>query len=57
MDQDKRLGSAVRWLSLAALFGVALTLACAGANGDPAPEAPEAGAPGLDPCVEAGATE
>ncbi|MBX3196946.1 MAG: hypothetical protein KF894_02215 [Labilithrix sp.] len=56
MDHDKNLGSAVRWTALAALFGVAFALACAGANGDPAPEPPEAGTI-LDPCVEAGAPE
>ncbi|MBX3207566.1 MAG: hypothetical protein KF764_21130 [Labilithrix sp.] len=57
MDQDKHLGSAARWLALAALLAGASAIACAGANGDPAPEAQEAGAPSLEPCVEAGAAE
>ena len=57
MDQDKRFGSAVRWLAIITLFGAAFALACAGANGDPAPEAPEAGAAAPEACVDAGAME
>lgn len=56
MEQDKRLGSAFRWLAVA-LAGAALILACAGANGDPAPAAQEAGTVDINPCVDAGATE
>ena len=57
MDQDKRLGWAVRWLAIVTLFGSAFALACAGANGDPAPEASEAGATAPETCVDAGAME
>ncbi|HVJ88479.1 MAG TPA: hypothetical protein VM580_01670 [Labilithrix sp.] len=53
MNQDKRFSSAIRWTALALLFGVAFALACAGANGDPAPEPSDAAAP-LDPCLDAG---
>lgn len=55
MNQDDGLRTAARWMFVVTLFGVAC-LACAGANGDPAPEPVEAGA-ALDPCADAGAAE
>ena len=57
MDHEKKLGSAIRWMALLTIFGVAFALACAGANGDPAPAAQEAGTPVLEPCVDAGVAE
>ena len=57
MTDERRLGSTVRWAAILTLFGVAFVCACAGANGDPAPAEQEAGAPALDPCVDAGAVE
>jgi len=57
MNHERQLGSAVRWTAILTLFGITFAFACAGANGDPAPAAQEAGAPELDPCVDAGAVE
>jgi len=57
MDQDRRVGTAARWAAIVTFFGVTFALACAGANGDPAPAAQEAGTPEINPCVDAGATE
>ena len=54
MNQDTRLSAAIRWMALVSLFGMAFALACAGADGDPAPAPVDAG-PTLDPCLDAGA--
>jgi hypothetical protein len=44
-----------RIVLLAALFALASTAACAGANGDPAPVPQEAGAGTIPACDDAGA--
>jgi hypothetical protein len=53
-NRTKILGAALHWLALIAVLS---GLACAGANGDPAPAPQEAGASEVPSCVDAGAAE